>query len=65
METTSKAFGVVAEVKWTRGNGMAATALRLVMFWGTVIQGSSFLLPSLRYGTARATLGFVTESRWD
>ena len=30
-----------------------------------VSQGSSCLSPSLRYGAARATLGFEPESRWD
>jgi hypothetical protein len=37
----------------------------VVIFSRRLTQGGSFLPPSLRYGAARATLGFEAESLWD
>ena len=37
----------------------------VVIFSRRLTQGGSFLPPLLRYGAARATLGFEAESLWD
>ena len=47
------------------GHREAATLLGLEKLRTTFTQGSSCLPPSLRYGVARATLGFEPESLWD
>jgi hypothetical protein len=51
--------------QYSKNTPFAEISVGVVIFSRRLTQGGSFLPPSLRYGAARATLGFEAESLWD